>query len=99
MADVTLRDLRNYGEDVIDRVIKGERVIVTRGRKPVAELRPLMEARLSAEALVERWRHLPYVDPQRVREDIDSVSYATPSASRSRVKYSRGSAPSGVPRT
>jgi prevent-host-death family protein len=73
VADVTVRDLRNHGGDVIDRVTKGERIIVTRAGKPVAELRPLVTARVSAEALLERWRHLPYVDPERFREDVDRV--------------------------
>jgi len=29
----------------------------------VAELRPLRQPGLDAEALLERWRHLPSVDP------------------------------------
>jgi prevent-host-death family protein len=73
VTDVTVRDLRNHGGDVIDRVAKGERVIVTRAGKPVAELRPLVTARISADALIERWRRLPHVDPKRFREDVDSM--------------------------
>jgi len=73
MAVVSVRDLRNHGGDVIDRVSRGERVTVTRDGKPVAELRPLVAARVSAEALIERWRHLPRVDPVQFREDVDSV--------------------------
>lgn len=73
MAVVSVRDLRNHGGDVIDRVYRGERVTVTRDGKPVAELRPLVSARVSAEALVERWRHLPLVDPVQFRQDVDSV--------------------------
>jgi hypothetical protein len=28
---------------------------------------------LSAQALVERWRHLPAVDPEALRREIDEV--------------------------
>ena len=73
MAEVTVRDLRNHGGDVIDRVARGERVTITRAGKPVAELRPFVTARVSAEALLERWHRLPYVDPVQFREDVDSM--------------------------
>lgn len=39
-----------------------------------AELRPFVACRASAEALVERWRRLPQVDPVRFRIDVDSVA-------------------------
>ena len=42
MAEVTIRDLRNHGGDVVDRVAAGERLIVTRDGRPVAELRPVL---------------------------------------------------------
>jgi prevent-host-death family protein len=38
---VTVRDLRNKGGEVLDRVERGERVIVTRDGRAIAELRPL----------------------------------------------------------
>jgi hypothetical protein len=38
-----------------------------------AELSPTVSARVSAEALVERWRHLPQVDPTAFRADVDST--------------------------
>ena len=38
---VTVRDLRNRGGEVLDRVERGESVIVTRDGRPVAKLRPL----------------------------------------------------------
>lgn len=68
-----MRDLRNRGGEVLDRVLAGERVTVTRDGKPVAELRPLPGTRLNAHALVERFRHLPPVDPGRFRNDVDAV--------------------------
>jgi plasmid stability protein len=38
-----------------------------------AELCPTVSPRASAEALVERWRHLPQVDPTAFRADVDST--------------------------
>ncbi|HUF83805.1 MAG TPA: type II toxin-antitoxin system prevent-host-death family antitoxin [Acidimicrobiia bacterium] len=73
MAEVTIRELRNRGGDVIDRVAAGEHVIVTRAGKPVAELRPLPRPGISAVALVERWSRLPRIDPRALRADIDAI--------------------------
>ena len=73
MSEVTIRELRNHGGDVIDRVLQGEQIVITRAGKPVAELRPLPPARLSTAALLERWRRLPDVDPDRLRADLDRV--------------------------
>lgn len=70
---MTVRDLRNHGGDVLDRVAAGEVVTVTRAGKPVAELRPLEKPTLSSEALVQRWRRLPVLDGARLRADIDAV--------------------------
>jgi prevent-host-death family protein len=72
MADVTIRELRNQGGDVVDRAARGEQITITRSGTPVAELRPLRPP-LSAGALVNRWRRLPAVDPVGLREDIDRV--------------------------
>lgn len=73
MSEVSIRDLRNHGGDVIDRVAAGEEITVTRDGKPVAELRPLAGRRLSAEVLLRRWARLPTVDPERLRADLDSI--------------------------
>jgi prevent-host-death family protein len=73
MAEVTIRELRNHGGDVINRVAAGERLIVTRAGKPVAELRPLRRPGISAAALVERWSRLPRIDPRALRADIDAI--------------------------
>jgi prevent-host-death family protein len=72
MAEVSIRDLRNHGGEVVDRAARGEQITITRSGKPVAELRPLRRA-LSAEALLERWRRLPPVDPAALRSDIDEL--------------------------
>ncbi len=73
MADVTIRDLRNHVGAAIDRVEAGEHLTVTRSGRPVAELRPLSNPRVNATALLERWRHLPHVDPGRFRADLDTA--------------------------
>jgi prevent-host-death family protein len=73
MGEVTMRELRNQGGKVVDRVMKGERFTVTRGGKPVAELRPLRGEGLTAGALLERWWRLPHVDPDGLRADMDAV--------------------------
>lgn len=72
MAEVSIRDLRNHGGDIVDRAAAGERITITRSGKPVAELRPIRPT-LTAEALVERWQRLPHVDPERFRRDVDSL--------------------------
>jgi prevent-host-death family protein len=72
MIEVTIRELRNKGGDVVDRAARGERVIITRSGQPVAELRP-MRPSLTAEALIERRRNLPPIDPDRLRADIDEI--------------------------
>jgi prevent-host-death family protein len=73
MRTVTIRELRNAGGKVVDRVLAGESFLVTRSGRPVAELRPVQRPGLSAERLVERWRELPPVDPAGVRDDLDSL--------------------------
>lgn len=73
MSEVTIRELRNHGGAVVDRVAAGEHVVVTRAGKPVAELRPLGKEPLSAAALIDRRRRLPRLDPGRLRDDIDAV--------------------------
>jgi prevent-host-death family protein len=73
VTEVTVRDLRNQGGRVIDRVARGERVTITRDGRPVAELRPYIGSKLSAEALLARWKHLPRVDPERFRKDLDDI--------------------------
>lgn len=77
MAEVSIRDLRNHGGDVIDRVARGELITVTRSGKPVAELRPLRREPLERDLLIERWRRLPKLDPKRLRADIDSTLGST----------------------
>ncbi len=73
MAEVTIRELRNHGGDVVDRVAAGERLIVTRSGRPVAELHPYRGTPLSPAVLLRRWRRLPPLDHLAVRVDVDAV--------------------------
>ena len=73
MGNVTIRELRTHGGDIINRVQAGERVIITRSGSPVAELRPLGGRGPDPATLLERWRHLPHIDPAVFRADIDHL--------------------------
>lgn len=73
MSEVNVRELRNHGSEVLERVSRGETLTVTRAGVPVAELRPLPRQPITASALLTRWRQLPRVDAQRLRDDLDAV--------------------------
>jgi prevent-host-death family protein len=73
MQSVTVRDLRNKGGEVLDRVERGERLIVTRDGRAVAELRPLPRPSAVPAELIERRKRLPRIDPDALRRDIDAV--------------------------
>ena len=72
-SEVSIRELRNHGGDVVERVVAGERLTVTRSGKPVAELHPVGRPALTAEVLLQRWRQLPHLDADRLREDLDEL--------------------------
>lgn len=46
---------------------------ITRDGKQVARFEPLARGRLGAEALVDRFRQLPEVDPGQLRQEVDAV--------------------------
>ena len=71
MNNVSIRDLRNHGGTVVDRVLGGENLVVTRAGRPVAELRPVRRPGLSSVELLARWKSLPWVDPKALRRDLD----------------------------
>ncbi len=72
-AEVAVRDLRNHGGEILNRVAGGETLTVTRDGAPIAELRPLPRRPLQAGLLLRRWRALPAVDPAQLRADIDEI--------------------------
>ena len=73
MADVSIRDLRNQGGEIVDRAARGEAITITRDGRPVAKLSSIAADPLVAEVLLERWRRLPPIDAVRLRADIDET--------------------------
>lgn len=73
MDQVSVRDLRNHGGEVLDRVLAGETLTVVKSGTPVAELRPLRGKPLTASVLIERWSRLPAIDAVALRSDIDNI--------------------------
>ena len=68
-----MRELRNRGAQVLQRVAAGATITVTSDGARVAELRPLPRRALSTRELIERRRLLPAVDLESLRADIDDV--------------------------
>jgi prevent-host-death family protein len=73
MAAVSVRELRNHGGDVLDRVARGETIVVTRDGTEVAELRPSPRRGPSAADLITRRKALPRVDVQSLRRELDDL--------------------------
>jgi prevent-host-death family protein len=77
VTEASIRDLRNHGGEILNRVAAGEAVIVTRDGEPIAELRPLSRRPLPARVLLQRWRQLPAIDAEQLRADIDDALDST----------------------
>ena len=78
MTEITIRELRNHGGEVVDRAAQGEQITITRAGLPVAELHPIPRRPLTAETLLARWRGpagstAPPVDYQALRAELDEV--------------------------
>lgn len=73
MTEVSIRDLRNHGGEVIDAVASGESITVTRQGRPVARLVPITERGTALADLKAAWVGVPRVDYQKLRRDIDEV--------------------------
>ena len=73
MSEVSVRDLRNYGGQILNRVEGGETMTITRDGSPVALLTPFPQPRLSAVALLESWKNIPRIDADSLRRDLDQV--------------------------
>ncbi len=73
MSEATIRELRNHGAAVIDRVLAGEHITITRDGEPVAELRPLPRKPLPLEVVRERFARIPTMDLERLRAELDAV--------------------------
>jgi len=73
MADVSIRDLRNRGGDIVERASGGELITITRAGTPVAQLRSLPPNPATAEQLLSRWSRLTPLDANSLRADIDAA--------------------------
>ena len=71
MDNISVREFRNNGGRVLQRVADGETLTVTMDGRPIAELRPLPGRALATATLLKRWRRLPLVDAQQLRADLD----------------------------
>ena len=72
-----MRELRNQGGRILERVTRGEVLTVTRDGHPVAEMRPLPRRPVPSGALLDRWRRLPAIDAAKLRADLDAVLEAS----------------------
>ena len=77
MDKVSVRELRNSGGRVLQRVANGESLTVTMDGQPIAELRPVAGRGLTAVTLLQRWHRLPPVDVRQFRADLDHVMDAS----------------------
>ena len=68
-----MRELRNHTGGVLERVAHGETLIVTREGHEVAELQPVRRRRRQTEQLIASRRHLPRVDIETFRADLDEI--------------------------
>ena len=73
MGTVTVRELRNHGGEVLDRVVRGESLVVTRDGSEVAALVPLRRRAQTTAALIAARRTLPKLDLDRLRADLDRI--------------------------
>ncbi|MDP9397030.1 MAG: type II toxin-antitoxin system prevent-host-death family antitoxin [Actinomycetota bacterium] len=79
-VEINQRQLRNDSGEVMRRVEGGETFLVTRNGVPLAELRPVSTGRPQftrrADALASA-AHLPAVDAQRFRSELDELADAS----------------------
>ena len=69
---VTVRELRNQGGQVLDRVLAGEQLTITRDGQAVAELSPL-SIPTNLTTLKKRAAKLKAIDPISLRNDLDEI--------------------------
>lgn len=70
---VTVRELRNQGGQVLDRVLAGEQLTITRDGQAVAELSPL-SIPTNLTTLKKRAAKLKAIDPISLRNDLDEIA-------------------------
>ena len=73
---MSIRELRSKGGEIVDRAAHGEEITITRHGRPVARLCPL-DPEPTSEVILERFRHLPSIDYEAFRADVDEVMGAS----------------------
>lgn len=74
MEDVTVPELREKLDDLLDRVEAGETIRITRDGEPVAELRPIPgRSRYTMAEILEEARKLDPIDLEEFRADLDAI--------------------------
>jgi prevent-host-death family protein len=73
VTNVTIRELRHKGGEVVERAARGEEITITRSGKPVASLHAVDADALPSDVLLARWKHVPAVDAARLRADLDEI--------------------------
>ena len=68
-----MRELRNHGGEILNRVQRGEHLTVTRDGVEIAELTPVLQPPQQVSVLINRRRLIPRVDPAALRADIDAL--------------------------
>lgn len=73
MTSVTVRELRNHGGEVLDRVVAGERITITKHGRPVADLVPHRPRGTPRDVVIEHMRNLPPIDYKAMRAELDEI--------------------------
>lgn len=69
---MSIRDLRNQGGEILDSVMRGATVRVTRQGRPIAEIRPLRRG-TDTDTLLEAWRGTPTFSLEQLRADLAAI--------------------------
>lgn len=72
-GQISIRELRDTGGAAVDRIVRGESLVVTCDGTQVAELRPLPDKPLPSREFLCRNRHMPPIDYEAFRRDIDGL--------------------------
>jgi antitoxin (DNA-binding transcriptional repressor) of toxin-antitoxin stability system len=70
VKEVSVRNLCRNGREILDAVIRGESMTVTRHGRAIAELRPLRDPGVRIETLQNAFKHCPHVSHDELRTDM-----------------------------
>lgn len=77
--EISQRELRDNSGEIMRRLDRGGRFVVTRNGTPVGELIPLRRHRfVPADAAVALFAGAPPVDLGRLRDDLDGIAEQDP---------------------